>query len=137
EDPLKVIAVMNYVEYVEEELDQHVDGPPHSSGMDRCVDLDAFRQERDGLAVTASADLLRATLDHTVDRSGKEALVDQMLTQYLSLQEGCNADNAWCDAPEANYPGERGCVCSLPGGGNGSGSGSGGHGLAALAFFGD
>jgi hypothetical protein len=119
EDPHRVIAVMNYVEFVEDELDQSVDGPPHSSGMDECSDLDEFRSGRFRLAVDASADLLRASLDPNLDLAGKQTAVEDMLTRYFSYTDGCSAENKWCDAPEQNYPEERGCVCSTPGGARG------------------
>jgi hypothetical protein len=110
-----VIAVLNYVEYVEDELDESVDGPPHSSALDRCNDLDALRTQRLQLAVDASVDLLRATLDPALDMAGKEAAVEDMLIRYTSYREGCNASNNWCDA-RRRLRRERGCVCSVPGG---------------------
>jgi hypothetical protein len=135
EDPHRVVAVMNYVEFVEDELDEHVDGPPHSSGMDECSDLDEFRSQRLQLAVDASADLLRASLDPNLDLTGKQTAVDDMLSRYFSYTDGCSADNNWCDAPERNYPEERGCVCSIPGGARG-GVRAPWTGAAALALIG-
>jgi hypothetical protein len=132
QDPYRVIAVMNYVEFVEDELDESIDGPPHSSGLDRCSDLDEFRKRRIQLGVDASADLLRATLDPSLDLAGKQVAVSDVLTRYLSYTDGCSAENNWCDAPERNYPEERGCVCSAPG----SARGSAGWPWAAFAALG-
>ena len=130
EDPRLVIAVLNYAEEVEGKREGFPDGPAHSSTLDECVDLDGLRKQRIQLAVDASADLLRATLDPALDRAGKEAAVEAMLDRYLSFREGCTADNGWCDAPEAEYEEQRGCVCSL----GTRGSGGGGAALAGLAF---
>lgn len=114
-DPNRVIAVLNYVEHVEDDLDEAVDGPPHSSPLDRCQDLDELRQQRIQLAVDASADLLRATLDPALSRADKELAVEAVLDRYFVLQTGCTAENGWCGAPEADYSEERGCVCSATG----------------------
>jgi MYXO-CTERM domain-containing protein len=115
EDPTRVIAVLNYVEYVEDDLDEAVDGPPHSSPLDRCQDLDELRKQRIQLAVDASADLLRATLDPALSRAEKELAVEATLDRYFVLQNGCTAENGWCGAPEAEYSEDRGCVCSAAG----------------------
>jgi hypothetical protein len=121
DDQRRVVTVLNYVEFAEKKLDEAVDGPPHSSELDRCKDLDDLRRERLGLAARASADLMVATLDPTLDRNGKEAAVENVLSRYLALEQGCTFENGWCDAPERAYAEERGCVCGVVGsGGNGS-----------------
>ena len=124
-DQRRVTVVLNYVDLAEERLDEPVDGPPHNSSLDRCVDLDAFRAERLELATRASYELIRVTLEPNVDPASKRLNVDEVLERYLSFDSAaqCSADNGWCNAPEKQYPEQRGCVCSLPGPRTSSGAG--------------
>ena len=134
-DQRLVTVVLNYVDFAEKRLNEAVDGPPHSSSLDQCKNLDAFRNERLELAIQASADLIDATLDPELTREQKQAAVDEVITRYLSFEnKGCSLENNWCDAHEKTYPEERGCVCEL---GRGSAPGAGGFvAFAALLAFG-
>ncbi|HMJ12027.1 MAG TPA: hypothetical protein VK524_11470, partial [Polyangiaceae bacterium] len=116
-DPHKIVAILNYVDLVEDEIDDAHDGPPHNSELDSCQKLDDLRQERLDLAVEASYDLLRVVLEPQSSREEKLSAVDQVLDKYFTLdtEGGCTAENGWCDAPEADYAAERGCVCSHAG----------------------
>lgn len=113
DDGRRIVTVLNYVDLVEERLDEARDGPPHSSPLDACVDLDALRTERFELATRASEELLLASLEPDLDRAQREAAAEKVLDRYLELESDCSAENDWCDAPERNYEEERGCVCSL------------------------
>jgi MYXO-CTERM domain-containing protein len=116
-DQRQVTVVLNFIDLAEERLDERVDGPPHNSELDRCVDLDAFRAERFELAIQASYELIKVTLDPDADRASKQANTTEVLERYLTLDttRACNVDNNWCDAPEQQYAAERGCVCSHAG----------------------
>ena len=109
-----VTVVLNYVDVAEERLDERVDGPPHNSSLDRCVDLDPFRAERLELATRASYELIKVSLEPNVDLASKQANFDEVLSRYLSLDplSACSLDNGWCNAPEEQYSEERGCVCN-------------------------
>jgi hypothetical protein len=113
-DQRLVTVVLNYVDVAEERLEERIDGPPHNSSLDRCVDLDAFRVERLELATRASYELIRVTLEPNDDPASKQANVDEVLSRYLALDPlaNCSVDNGWCNAPEKQYAEERGCVCS-------------------------
>jgi hypothetical protein len=119
DDPRKVIAVLNYIDVVDEEIDEGRDGPPHNSELDRCEKLDDLRRERYDLAIQASYDLMKAALEPQPSRELKLAAVDRVLDEYFTFDAAaaCTAENGWCDAPEADYAAERGCVCSHVGAG--------------------
>jgi hypothetical protein len=124
-DQLAVRTVMNYLDSVEDRLVESRDGPPHSSALDECVDLDDFRIRRLSLATDASYDLLRAALEPAPTQTERLARTDMVLNEYLSFDESadCTAANGWCDAPEHDYDVKRGCVCRAAGaGGVGSGA---------------
>lgn len=118
-DALNVVTVLNYAEYVEGHLDEAHDGPAHSSELDRCVDLDAYRQTRFDVATTASVELLQAAFAAHADPSGGdlEAVLDRYLTlcssanDYCGRGGPCTAENNWCDAPETGYEEPSSCVC--------------------------
>jgi len=102
-DHREVVTVLNYIELVEDRLDAAVDGPAHRSPLDECHNLDTLRQERLAVATTASQELLQAALDPALSASAKLARTDQLLDKYFSHAEGCDAENHFCDAPEAKY----------------------------------
>lgn len=122
DDHHRVVTVLNYVELVEGDLEESTDGPPHSSPMDSCAQLDSYREERFETAVQASADLLLAALSQ---HGASEDRVTPVLDEYLTLCSAgndycgngvpCTADNAWCGAPEAQYRDESSCRCAVPG----------------------
>lgn len=99
----EVVTVLNYIELVEGRLDAAVDGPAHRSPLDECHKLDSLRQERLAVATTASQEFLEAALDPALTASEKLARTDQLLDKYFSHTEGCDAENHFCDAPEAKY----------------------------------
>src|SRR5204862_293746 len=114
-DGRAITVVLNWVDLVEDDLDEARDGPPHMARLDRCDDADALRTNRHRLAVDASAELLRAALAKG-DRTYKLSQVDRVLDAYLSYRSGCTAKNDWCNAPENALRDEaRGCGCRSPG----------------------
>lgn len=125
----RVTTVLNYVEVVNESYEEAEDGPPHSSQLDECVDLDAFRAERLEVVKGASVELMAAALLPAQDDQERLARVDAVLDDYFQVEPGCTAANGWCDAPEQRYRDDTGCTCS-------SAVGSSGGGLGALLFAG-
>jgi hypothetical protein len=115
DNPLEIRVILNFSEYAENTLDEAVDGPPHSSELDRCDDPDALRTERHALAIEASAAALRALLEPST-REAKFQAIDDVITMYTSLDTSaeCTADNDWCDAPEHAY-GTSSCGCVAAG----------------------
>ena len=110
EDHLEVVTVLNYIEMVEDTLSA-VDGPAHLTPLDACRGLDSLRKGRLEIATQASADFLIATLDSSRSRTQKLSAVDQLLDRYFSHAAACDAENGWCEAPEAEYENPtRGCT---------------------------
>ncbi len=114
-DGMHVHVVLNWIEFVNKNEVESRDGPIHKTELDRCDDPDPLRTRNRTLATTASIELLRAALDPTLDRAGKEQAVDAVLAKYLTFEAGCTADNHWCDAAENAYPEPGSCGCSIVG----------------------
>lgn len=102
-DDARVTAVVNWVNLVENDYHESVDGPPHSTDMDRCDDPDDLRRTRRVLATQAAAALLQATLDPTQSRGEKMTAAAALLDRWLAYAPGCTAENGWCAAPERRF----------------------------------
>jgi hypothetical protein len=102
-DDTHVTAVVNWVNLVEGDLNEAVDGPPHSTELDRCDDPDDLRRARRMMATQAATELLQITLDPTQGRDQKMASVSALLDGWLAYQPGCSVENAWCAAPERKF----------------------------------
>jgi hypothetical protein len=87
-----VTASLTWLHVVDNDLNESVDGPPHSAEMDECSSLDALRQERMSAAEAASTQLLLAALGPgTTDE--RLASAGTVLDQALAFQPGCTAAN--------------------------------------------
>ncbi len=113
-DAHAITAILNWLNVVEDDLDEATEGPEHNSSLDRCVGLDAFRQTRLQVAEDESAALLLAALGPGT-RAARLAQVNTLLDSAFVLQPGCNAANNWCNAAERKYPAQFG-GCAEPGG---------------------
>jgi hypothetical protein len=103
-----VTVSLTWLHPVDDDLDEAVTGPPHSSTMDGCGHLDDFRASRADSAVQASGALLTAALGPGT-RDARLAAANDVLDTYLSVTPGCTFDNGWCGAPERTYDGAGGC----------------------------
>jgi hypothetical protein len=103
EDGLRVRVLLNWIDYVHDDVEPARDGPIHRAGLDECTGLDAVRRTRLRRASEASRALLRAAFQ--AERSPDEKIADAraVLDRYLSFEEGCDAGNGYCDAPELRY----------------------------------
>jgi len=103
EDGLRVRVLLNWIDYVHEHVEPARDGPVHRAELDECTGLDAVRRTRLRRASEASQTLLRAAFQ--ADRSPDEKIADAraVLDRYLSFEDGCDAGNDYCDAPELRY----------------------------------
>jgi hypothetical protein len=112
-----VTASLTWLHVVDNDLNEAVDGPPHSAGLDECTSLDALRGARLTMATVAAEELLLAALGPgTAD--ARLANAGAVLDQVLAFHPGCTAANGWCDAPERAYPIElTSCSLSRAGGG--------------------
>ena len=99
-DGMQITVVLDWVDEANGNLVEAIDGPPHSSEMDRCDDPDPLRAQRRALATEAATAVLHATLDPSQTNEQKMAAVGAILDQYLTYSPGCTFDNNWCDAPE-------------------------------------
>jgi hypothetical protein len=102
-DGMKISVVLNWIDSINGSLQEEIDGPAHAEKLDVCNDPDDLRKTRRLLAIQASVDLLRATLDPQKTDNQKMAAVDGILDIYLSYEPGCTFDNQWCSAPEEQY----------------------------------
>jgi MYXO-CTERM domain-containing protein len=130
-DGTRVTVVLNWIEWVTGELDEPRDGPPHFAALDHCTNTDPLIQRNVGLATQAATELLTAALDPALTREQKVTEFDAITTRYLTVQEGCNAENNWCDAAEAKVTDVSRCGCGVDGKG---GSPWAGLPLAAVAL---
>lgn len=131
-DHTKVRVTMNYVDYVNGNIDEHRDGPTHKSEMDECEGLDEYRARNFALAKQASFDILHLTLNGSLTtRDQKMAALEDVFHSYLDYEPGCTADNAWCGAKENDY--SVGATCGMTRGRT-SYAALVGAGVAALAF---
>jgi hypothetical protein len=135
DDRRRVTVVLNWVDDVNHDLDESVDGPAHMRELDRCDNPDALRKERRKLATEASAAALRALLDPELDQAGREVAIDAMLERYLAFDEtsDCSASNRWCNAPELAYA-DPNCGCAVIGRSMGSTAGASWLACALIAF---
>jgi hypothetical protein len=102
-DGLRVRALFNWVDFVEEQHVERRDGPIHREALDVCEDLDPLRRQRLELTIESSIAYLRAVLAPSESDAEKLAAVEAVLERYMSFEPGCSADNAFCDAPELAY----------------------------------
>jgi hypothetical protein len=108
-DGRRITTSLTWLHPVDDDLDEAVTGAAHSSALDRCTSLDPLRATRYAVADEASRAFLTAALSPGA-RDERLAAVDAVLDTYMSVQAGCTAANAWCDAPEHAYPtGAGGC----------------------------
>jgi len=114
-DQLRVVSVLDYVEGIEGTHTERSDGPSHLGLLDACRDLDRDRSERLELAISASSELLVAALDDQASVAERRAGIDAVLDRYLSHEDGCDASNDFCDAPERKYEEAASCALSGPG----------------------
>ncbi|WP_394831215.1 MYXO-CTERM sorting domain-containing protein [Pendulispora rubella] len=126
-DQMQITVTLDWLDPVSRTHDEAQDGPPHSSELDECNNLDDLRQRRRALAIEASSAILDATLDPTKSRDQKLQAVRGLLDRYLGYSAGCTFENGWCDAPEKRYKTDVGCGCRS------SSDGEGGGTLAVLA----
>jgi hypothetical protein len=99
-DGMQITVVMDWVDEANGNLVEAIDGPPHSSEMDRCDDPDPLRAQRRALATEAATAVLRATLDPNNQTNEQNInAVGVILDQYLSYAPGCTFANNWCNAP--------------------------------------
>ncbi len=112
---MQVTTVLNWIDWVNDEFKEDRDGPQHLSALDQCdPGVHPIVAQRRQLATAASEALLRAALDPALTRDQKLAQASTTVEGFLAYQDGCNASNHWCDAPEFDVP-EPGCLCQTTG----------------------
>jgi hypothetical protein len=115
-DSMAITTSLTWLHPINDDLDESVAGPPHSSVLDRCVGLDELRATRLVVAGEASRALLLAALGPGT-RDDRLAAAGAVLDTYVTVAPGCDAANAWCAAPEHAYATEPAAGCAVAGGG--------------------
>jgi hypothetical protein len=87
-----IVHVLNYVDAIYKEFDESRDGVAHSRHLDRCDETDVVGLKEAG--DLAMEDLLAAFLQ---SRSGDTATLDDLLEEWMTLEEGCSVENDFCD----------------------------------------
>ncbi|MBI4209695.1 MAG: hypothetical protein HY538_08340 [Deltaproteobacteria bacterium] len=98
---LKVIeTVLNWPDYVRGEVDESRDGPEHSFTLDDCECDRTSSDVTVDTAIEASTEFLALLSD--ADPSNPDSLdarrarLETFLTDWFTVQPGCNADNNFC-----------------------------------------
>jgi hypothetical protein len=128
-DSKEITVSLTWLHPIDDDLDEAMAGPPHSSTLDRCVGLDDLRATRLAVAGEASRALIAAALGPGT-RDERLAAAGTVLDGSLTISPGCGAGNAWCAAPEHAYPTEPTAACALAGRGGRRGSRAAAIGLA-------
>ena len=91
-DLRRIVHVLNYVDAVYKDFDESRDGIAHSRHLDQCdaPDVDALREAADA----SMEDLLAVFLQ---SRAGDSGALDDLLDEWLTLEEGCDLENDFCD----------------------------------------
>ncbi len=109
DDLRTILTLQNYVEAVGKHHDRERDGPPHSNALDDCTRPDTTELRE--AAVTASAALMTATF--TYWREGRRDEVDTFVSDWMSLEPGCEAGTCtsrWIAIAETDETGATGCA---------------------------
>jgi hypothetical protein len=112
-DEMQITVILDWLDAVNNTLDESHDGPAHAGQLDRCDDPDDLRTKRHQLAIEASTAMLRATLDPKLTPALKLAAVDTVIQTYMGYSDGCTFSNNWCEAPERQYKDANGCGCVI------------------------
>jgi hypothetical protein len=88
----KIVHVLNYVDAIYKDFNESRDGIAHSRHLDECdtADVIALREAGD----LAMEDLLGAFLQ---TQAGDSTAIDDLLDEWVALQEGCTLENDFCD----------------------------------------
>jgi|GEM_PF-855710 len=95
-DLREIVHVLNYVDAIYKTFDESRDGIAHSHHLDDCdaSDVGALREA----ARSATEELLGAFLQ---TGAGDPAAIDDLLQQWVTLQEGCTFENDFCENASA------------------------------------
>jgi hypothetical protein len=113
-DQMEIREALTWLHPIDDDLDESMAGPPHSSELDRCVGLDDLRTTRLLVAGEASRALIAAALGPGT-RDDRLAAAGTVLDTYLTVAPGCDSGNAWCGAPEHAYATEPTAGCDVGG----------------------
>lgn len=105
-DTMKIYAVGNYIEALQDGFNESVDGPKHSDRLDDCSHKDVAPLADS--AVSATRALFKATRAYfmadpldPVAVTEARARVEGVLDTWMSFEPGCGHAEAYCDTPWA------------------------------------
>lgn len=116
-DGLHVKTVLNWIDYVNDRLDEPRDGPEHRGALDDCAGGDPLQEVRDRRAREATEGILRIAFDRALSPQDKREQARVLVEQYTGIEPGCAADNDWCDAGELKFENRQlfGCTAGASG----------------------
>jgi len=141
-DTREIYAVANFIEGLDSDHEEGVEGPRHSDFLDAC-EKSAVEPLRTS-ATAATSELFLASAKYIQDET-QRGEVEAVLDRWLSYQEGCGFDENYCDTPWADLAKRDettalfGCA-AMPARpsrldvGSGAGAGGGGQLVALLAL---
>lgn len=94
DDLKRILHVLNYVDAITGDLDESIDGLPHSDAMDQC---DGETEPVADTAVLASAALITSMNQAVV--IGDVSPVIDVLDEWVTYEPGCTIVNNYCDSP--------------------------------------
>lgn len=92
----RIVHVLNFVDAIYKDFDESRDGIAHSRHLDQCDQPDVVVLSQTG--DLATEDLLAAFLQ---SRDGDTTMLDDLLDEWMTLQEGCTVENDFCDNASA------------------------------------
>ena len=100
DDEMRIVAVSNFVDLVEQRYFEPRDGPAHSDRLDECnADESAFDEMRVDAAREATARFfaqVAAAFTHAVSRERLHEMVAPVLDDIYDFRDGCTVDDDYC-----------------------------------------
>lgn len=108
----RILTALNWVDSLDSNYDERIDGPPHLSILDRCEVSHPLVASRFAVAQEASRALAVAFFQGDLDETARLNHIDQVLDEYLTVVPGCSYENSWCGAKENSLKRDEHSGCS-------------------------
>jgi len=122
EDLLSIVEVMNWIEMLDDSIDQERDGPAHDSDADACECDEEWIQDSREAATDATADLLEV-MNADVSSAEREVSIDRLMDSWMAHVPDCTLENDYCGSPAPeSFAGTPCSGCSIATKGSGGAS---------------